>query len=250
MRLAAIALAVALVVFAPSRVRADIVTYDLTLKNINAGTAGFADLPIFQGPVAYTFTVNTAIKDADPDPNHGSYPGALISSSGQIGSYKFSTGSGAIDVNLAVDQAGVIGQSFTIFAKPTSGANIGAFILRVVSVTLEGGTTAFQSDAFPSSIPLNAFSLHRKLDLIFNSVWGSTANADNPEVIVGVGGINLVTGEASNPVSAPVLLVRPPLGRRFPLTRLRRTLSTLRRASTERLRMAQRCRARSSHCIF
>ena len=68
-------------------------------------------LPLFRdvpgtGPVTYTFTVNTAVPDADPSPTHGFYPGALISSSGQIGSYQFSTGSGDVDINLAAPQSG------------------------------------------------------------------------------------------------------------------------------------------------
>src|SRR5262249_46802937 len=183
----------------PSCARADIVTYTVSLDN--SGSTKFESAPgvagtLFVGPATYTFTVNTAIPDADPNPNHGSYPGALISSSGQIGSYRFSTGSGAIDVNLAADQAGTIGQSFTIFAKPTSGADIGANILRVVSLTLEGGTTALRSDAFPSPIPLN-FTLHRKFDLIFNSVWGSTRTEDNPEVIAGVVGLQQTNSSTS-----------------------------------------------------
>ena len=96
MRLAGSALGVALVVFGPSCARADIVTYTAT------GTTGGVN-PALQGqfssgqPWTYTFTLNTAVPDSDPSPSRGLYQNALVSSSGSVGSYQFSTGAGGVD---------------------------------------------------------------------------------------------------------------------------------------------------------
>src|SRR5262245_38806196 len=73
MWLAGNALGVALVVFRPSCARADIVTYNLTSTAISPVDPSLGT-QFTNVPVSYTFTVNTAIPDADPSPTRGFYP--------------------------------------------------------------------------------------------------------------------------------------------------------------------------------
>src|SRR5262245_58250108 len=100
MRLTATSLGVALVVFGPSCTRAATVTYTLTGELVGQPTT----TPTLQGqfpaglPWTYTFTLNTATPDSDPSPTHGYYVNGLVSASGSIGSYQFSTGAGNVDV--------------------------------------------------------------------------------------------------------------------------------------------------------
>ena len=101
MRLAGSALGVALVVFGPSCARADLVTYTAT-GQLNGAAVPLQGQFIVGQPFTYTFTLNTATPDSDPSPTHGKYYNGLISSSGSIGSYQFSTGLGDIDINTAV----------------------------------------------------------------------------------------------------------------------------------------------------
>src|SRR5258707_617613 len=137
MRLAGNALGVALVVFGPSCARADIVTYTAT------GTVGGVNAAL-QGQFTtgqawtYTFTLNTAVLDSDPSPSSGVYLNALISSSGSIGSYHFSTGAGAIQVTNS---------SFLVISGPVTGygpitgPNIGVDQLARVSFQLQSSGT-------------------------------------------------------------------------------------------------------------
>ena len=135
MRLAGSALGVALVVFGPSCARADLVTYTAT------GESGFPSSNVYLGgqftagqPFTYTFTLNTAIPNSDPsaNPSQGVYTNALVSSSGSIGSYQFSTGPGDVQINW-VSAAGP--GTFFAYAQPVTGAAVNGARLSVCHYT-------------------------------------------------------------------------------------------------------------------
>ena len=169
MRLAGSALGVALVVFGPSCARADLVTYTAS------GLMDGASLPL-QGqfiagqPLSYTFTLNTATPNSDPSPTRGKYYNGVISSSGSIGSYQFSTGLGDIDVNTAFPGPG--STRIILNGLPVTGAAVGGIPLTMIAFDLEEGA-GFTSDAIPTSLNLSAFAGHKKFNLLFTTPAGT-----------------------------------------------------------------------------
>ena len=105
-RLAGGALGVALLVLAPSGARADTVTYLATgAIAIATNPSLAAQFPIGQ-TFTYTFSVDTAAQNTG-NAQTGYYATGLISSSGSIGSYNFSTGTSNLTVGR--EPAGVAG---------------------------------------------------------------------------------------------------------------------------------------------
>ena len=127
-RLAGNALAVALVAFWSSCAGADILTYTATGPVVNAS----ASLQQFLGqPSTFTFTLNTAIPDQDPRPLNGLHLGGLVSSSGSVGSYQFSTGAGPVWLGKL--------PSYDVFATSTmsvTGPSIGGAHLVAAGIEL------------------------------------------------------------------------------------------------------------------
>ena len=199
MRLAGGALGVALVVFGPSCARADLVTYTAT------GESGFPSSNVYLGgqftagqPFTYTFTLNTAIPNsASADPSQGVYTNALVSSSGSVGNYQFSTGPGDVQINM-VSAAGP--GTFFAYAQPVTGAAVNGARLNYVTIQLEEGPS--RTAAIPVLTPLSQFTGHTKFDLIF-TIPAATINL---EEISGVWALTMVSNSATgatNSTTAP-----------------------------------------------
>ena len=153
MRLAASALGVALVVFGSSCARADILTYTATGPVIGASTSPLMQQFIGQ-PSTFTFSLNTAIADQDPRSLAGVFLGGLVSGSGSVGSYHFSTGAGDLRLGKAPNEDILSFSTMSVTGPPVGGANLVAVGFELRDFT----RTALQTMLFPLSFDLSKFN--------------------------------------------------------------------------------------------
>src|SRR4029079_4912430 len=152
MRLGGSALSMAVVVFGPSCARADTITYLATGVIDKAGVCCTPAIHAqFQDgqPYSYIFTLDTAAPGTvDGTPLNIHYENGLVSSSGQVGSYVFSTGSGVPQVGK---QPGY--DKFEVQSLNVTGASVSGAPLNAVTFVLRDDTrTALSGGAVPTSL--------------------------------------------------------------------------------------------------
>jgi len=158
LRLTGSALGLAVVLFGASYARADTITYTATGFIPNAGVCC---TPVLQAqfPVGtrftYSFTLDTAAAGTtDGSPLNMHYDNGLVSSSGSLGSYVFSTGSGPLQVGKQPNY-----DKFEVLSSNVTGAPVGGSRPYSVAFVLRDDTrTALSGGAVPTSLNLSAFS--------------------------------------------------------------------------------------------
>src|SRR5262245_7107283 len=162
MRLAGSALGMALM-FGPSCARADTVTYLATGVIDRDGVCCTPTIRAqFQDgqPYSYSFTLDpTAPGTVDVGPANMHYENGLVSSSGSLGSYVFSTGSGPLQVGKQPNY-----DKFEVASGNVTGAPVGGARPYSVAFVLRDDTrTALSSGAVPTSLNLAAFSINSNI---------------------------------------------------------------------------------------
>ncbi len=185
-------LGLVLVILGASHVAAKTITYTAT-GTVSFATAELAaQFPVGQA-ASYSFVVDTATPDTDPNPANGIYVNAILFSKGSIGSYDFTTANG----NLTVTN-GASADSLLTFALAT-GAAIGSDMLKVLAVGLASNSgVALVNDSIPTSLNLADFNGLNKINPQFVRPDGTFA-----EVIIPIETLSITDTDAPNNGPAP-----------------------------------------------
>lgn len=194
MRLIGSALGFVLVMLGISNVAATTITYTVTGTVSQASPDLAAQFPVGQA-ASYSFVVDTATPDTDPNPANGVYVGAILFSKGSIGSYDFTTANGNLNITN-----GPSSDSLLTFALAT-GAAVGSDLLKVAVVGLVSNSgAALVSDSIPTSLNLADFDGLDKINPQFVRRDGTFAEVIIPIETLSISGSDT---PSNGPIPAP-----------------------------------------------